>query len=225
MAVPTHISTTSAHGGSATASIAVPADATNGRELILTVISSGQAAFTPPSEFTLVEYVTWFFGGRDIRVYSKVAGASESGTYDTTIPFSNWSVSLTVLDGNDGTTPVNDSVSTSTDNATSFPTGSVTTTVADCLLVAIWAGAFSANALTIDATFTSRLAYQPAEEWIYVGTKSAAATGSYSATGTTAASDYYGAILIAVAPGAAPATAIPRGLTIVQSQPFAALEI
>lgn len=215
MAVPTHISTTSAHGGSALASIAVPAGATNGRDLIMTVISSGQGTFTPPSGFVLDEYVTWFFGSRDIRVYSKVAGPSESGTYDTTIPFSNWSVSLTVIDGNDATTPVNDSVSTSTDNNTSFPTGSVTTTVTDCLLVAIWAGAFSANALTIDATFTSQLAYQPAEEWIYVGTKSAAATGSYSATGTTGSNDYYGAILIAVAPsGGGPPPTPPSQLML-----------
>ncbi len=215
MAIPTHISTTAAHGGSALASIAVPPGATNGRDLIMTVVSSGQAAFTPPTGFVLVEETTWFFGSRDIRVYSKVAGPSESGTYDTAIPFSNWSVSLTVIDGNDGTTPVNDSVSTSTDNATSFPTGSVTTTVADCLLVAIWAGAFSANTLTIDATFTSRLAYEPAEEWIYVGTKSAASTGSYSATGTTGSSDYYGAILIAVAPaGGGPPPSPPSQLML-----------
>ncbi len=215
MAVPTHISTTSAHGAGATASIAVPGDATSGRLLILLVISSGAGAFTPPTDFDPVDATTWFFGTRDIRAYAKVAGASESGTYDTTVPFSNWSVSLTVVDGNDAPTPINDSVSASIDNDTSFPTGSVTTTVADCLLVAIWAGAFNANALTIDATFASQLAYQPAEEWIYVGTKSAAATGSYSATGTTGSSDYYGAILIAVAPaGGGPPPSPPSQLML-----------
>lgn len=196
-----HISTTSATGGSATASIAVDAAATLNRLIVMTVISTGGAAFTPPAGFSLTRYQTWWFGGRDIRVYQKIAGASESGTYDTAIPFSYWIVLQSIFDGIDTTTPVID-VNSAETFGMSFPSGNVTLP-ANGMLYGMWGGADSAVALTIDPAMTSRASGISSSNLLAYAATEAPGAGTYSRTGTTGGNEDYAAFLLALNPASA----------------------
>jgi hypothetical protein len=96
----------------------------------------GSAAPALPSGFTNVTSGTHGVGSNGYRVAYKVAGGSEPASYTLTggPGGTEWRVALLRITGVDTTTPINVSAVTSGTNFTySFPT--VTTTVADCLVV------------------------------------------------------------------------------------------
>ena len=194
----TYISSTSNEGGSDTASIAVPIDAqTDGRLLLMCIVSTGQGAFTPDGSWTLSKYQPYFFGSRDVRVYQKISNG-ESGTYDTTVPFSFWCVTLTVLSTIDTTTPV-DASNSSEAFTTSYDTGSFTIS-SNGMAIVFYAGSFNGIDLTLDADLTSRISIISSNvaPRIYVGTQSI--SGSQNYISTTATNDGYAAIGLAIKP-------------------------
>lgn len=219
-----HVDTTGNVGGSASATITVPATATAGRLAIVSVGCTSSDAIVPNAAhgWTLIRNQTWFFSSRNSGLYYKILTSSEPATYDFTVGFSNWKVGLSIFDGVDTTTPIPSSNSAGPDNTTSFPTGNVTVAATGSMLLFVGAGDSQGFQMTIPSGMDSRLALNNANDpRTLVHATEDEDAGTVSRTGTTSSNNYYAVYLVAISPsgGAAASAVLSRGVRL----PFAIL--
>lgn len=204
------IAPTPTTGSSNTASITLPAEATTDR-LGLLLISGGTGTIGTITGWTLIATQTWWFGGRPTSLFSRVFQSGDVGA-SATSPLTgtpNWALSLSIWDGADPAAPVEASNKANGSFATTFPTGSVTTTGADRVLVGLWGGSEYLVSLTLPGTMTTRLAFAGsfAAQRISIGSEVASTAGTYSRNATTGSTDDYAGYLVALKPAAGGAAA------------------
>jgi hypothetical protein len=178
-----------------TTAIPAPAGVTTGDLLVAILSSDENATVTPPAGWTSA-------GGNTanavfLNVFTKVANGSEPASYTFTLPAgSTDSAVATILavqaGSYDTTTPLYGlTVGGSGTAASAHTAPSVTPTVADSLLVSVWANAGSGGgAYTMPGSMTERFDRNDGWVTMAVGTEaltSTTATGTRTATSTTAA--------------------------------------
>ncbi len=143
MAAPVWQSTTTNGSTGSTVTGNKPASVASGDLLIAVVHAKGDNVLSVsavPSGWTLIHSGT-ITGGQVLTLsYWKIAGGSEPSTYAWTLTGATstyqWSAAISRITGTDQTTPINTKAIQSNASSTSVTCPTVTTTVADCLLMA-----------------------------------------------------------------------------------------
>lgn len=127
-----------APSGTLTLTIATPSGTVAGDVMIASIaVRPNTATITPPAGWTLVRRMdNASANANSLAVYSRVAGASEPANYSWTFSASTGSAGgIQTFSGVDTTTPINVESGQTTPNGLSHTTPSVTTTMANTMLV------------------------------------------------------------------------------------------
>lgn len=167
---------------------------------------------SPPSGWTLIDYASESTPetdtGHRLLVYRKVAGSSEPSTYSWAMGSDQvQSVAIACYSGVDTSAPINAFIVQYNGMSTSMTAASITTTVADTMLVfAGCAGQSAAFSATPPSGFTERVDYYADWRCQYIADKiqtSAGASGSQVAT-LSVSRNNWGALVALKPAGTAP---------------------
>jgi hypothetical protein len=208
----------SAGSGVLTLSIGKPAGTVQGDVMVASIaVRPETATITPPSGWTLVRRLDNASSvANSLAVYYKVAGASEPSSYSWSLSTSTGSAGgIAAFSGVDTSNPIDIENGQNTPSGLSHATPSISTTVADAMLVASFG--FSSSATWTPPTGMTE-AYDAASATVpngageavtaaYATQASAGATGTKTATASNDA-DVGNAHLLALRPASAPPPAV-----------------
>ncbi|KPK38533.1 MAG: hypothetical protein AMJ69_08220, partial [Gammaproteobacteria bacterium SG8_47] len=207
-----------AAGGSSDLTINKPAGTAQNEVMIASVAVRPDVTITPPSGWTLVRRTDSTSGtNHSLATYQKVAGASEPSSYTWTLSSNSGAVGgIASFSGVDTSNPIDVESGQATPDALTHATPSVTTTVANAMLVTshttpssyTWTPPSGMSEAVDVSSNTPTVDYGQSVEVNYVVQAAAGATGTKTATANGSNSDPGAAHILALKPAAGPTTSL-----------------